>query len=121
MFSLRQSEATVIAKGLKISGIVTVEGSVELNGSVEGEIHCNSLVVSRDARVVGTIQAERVTVDGTVEGPIQGGQVTLKSNARVVGDIHHRSLSIENGAFFDGRSVSVETSELRKAATAEKS
>ena len=35
MFSSRQSEATVIAKGLKISGIVTAEGSVELNGSVE--------------------------------------------------------------------------------------
>ena len=121
MFSSRQSESTVIAKGLRISGIVTAEGSVELNGNVEGEIHCNSLVVSRDARVVGTIQAERVTVDGTVEGPIQGGQVTLKSNARVVGDIHHRSLSIENGAFFDGRSVNVETSELRKLATAEKS
>ena len=54
-------------------------------------------------------------MDGTVEGPIQGGQVTLKSNARVVGDIHHRSLSIENGAFFDGRSVNVETSELQSS------
>jgi hypothetical protein len=46
-----------------------------------------------------------VVVDGTVEGPIQGGDVILKSQAHVVGDIHHRSLAIEKGAFFDGRSV----------------
>jgi cytoskeletal protein CcmA (bactofilin family) len=48
-----------------------------------------------------------VVVDGKVEGPIQGGDVVLKSQAHVLGDVHHQSLSIESGAFFDGRSVHV--------------
>ena len=48
-----------------------------------------------------------VVVDGNVEGPIQGGHVYLKSQAHVVGDIHHQSLSMERGAYFDGRSVQV--------------
>ena len=104
MFASKQ-RGTVIAKGLKIVGSVTVEGLVELNGQVEGEIHCTSLIVSRQAQVVGTIQAERVVVDGSVEGPIRGGQVVLKSQAQVVGDIHHQSLAVERGALFDGRSV----------------
>jgi cytoskeletal protein CcmA (bactofilin family) len=95
----------VIAKGLKIVGTVTAEGLVEVNGRVDGELHCTSLVISRGAHVAGTIAAGRVVVDGTVEGPIQGGDVILKSKAHVVGDIHHQSLSIESGAFFDGRSV----------------
>jgi cytoskeletal protein CcmA (bactofilin family) len=46
-----------------------------------------------------------VVVDGTIEGPIRGGEVILKSRAHVIGDIHHQSLSIENGASFEGRSV----------------
>jgi cytoskeletal protein CcmA (bactofilin family) len=46
-------------------------------------------------------------VNGTVEGPIQGGDVILKSQAHVVGDIHNRSLAIERGACFDGRSVQI--------------
>ena len=96
---------TVIAKGLKIVGTVTAEGLVEVNGRVDGELHCTSLVISRGAHVAGTIAAGRVVVDGNVEGPIQGGDVILKSKAHVVGDIHHQSLSIESGAFFDGRSV----------------
>lgn len=108
---------TVIAEGLKITGSVTAEGLVEVNGQIEGEIHCTSLTVSRGAQVAGTITAERVVVDGRVEGPIQGGEVVLKSQAHVVGDIHHQSLAIEKGAYFDGRSVRAHGSNRSQPAT----
>jgi cytoskeletal protein CcmA (bactofilin family) len=104
MFGFKRT-GTVIAEGLKISGSVTAEGLVEVNGQIEGELHCTSLIVSRKAQVTGTITAERVVVDGRVEGPIQGGEVVLKSQAHVVGDIQHQSLAIERGAYFEGRSV----------------
>ena len=106
MFKSKQRR-TVIAKGLKIVGSVTAEGLVEVNGQIEGELHCTSLVIARGAHVNGIVVAERVVVDGNVEGPIQGGQVYLKSQAHVVGDIHHQSLAMERGAYFDGRSVQV--------------
>ena len=106
MFASRQ-RGTLIAKGLKIVGSVTAEGLVEVNGQIDGELHCTSLVIARGAHVNGTVAAERVIVDGTVEGPIHGGDVTLKSQAHVVGDIHHQSLAMETGAFFEGRSVQV--------------
>jgi cytoskeletal protein CcmA (bactofilin family) len=46
-----------------------------------------------------------VVVDGNVDGPIEGAEVVLKSRAHVVGDVHHKSLSVESGAYFDGRSI----------------
>src|SRR3974390_793899 len=104
MFASKE-QRTVIAEGLKIVGTVTAEGLVEVNGQIEGELHCASLFVSRKGHITGTIKAEQVVVDGTVEGPIEGGSVVLKSQARVVGDIHHQSLAVERGAFFDGRSA----------------
>lgn len=104
MFASRH-RGTVIAEGLKIVGSVTAEGLVEVNGQIEGELHCTSLVISRKAHVSGTIKAEQVVVDGTVEGPIQGKDVVLKSRAHVVGDIQHQTLAIERGAYFEGRSV----------------
>ena len=104
MFASRR-QGTVIAKGLKIVGSVAAEGLVEVNGQIDGELHCTSLIIYRGAHVTGTVAAERVVVDGKVEGPIQGGDVVLKSQAHVVGDIHHRSLAIERGAYFEGRSV----------------
>src|SRR4029079_10945754 len=102
MFGSRRK--TVIAKGLKIEGRVTAEGLVELNGQIEGELHGKSLIISRGALVKGAVSADQVVVDGSVEA-VTGGEIILKSPAHVIGDIHHRSLSIENGASFEGRSV----------------
>jgi cytoskeletal protein CcmA (bactofilin family) len=104
MFGLKRG-GTVIGNGLKIVGNVTAEGLVEVNGQIEGDLNCTSLIVSPKAQIVGSITAERVVVNGRVEGPIQGGEVVLKSQAHVVGDIHHQSLTIEKGAYFDGRAA----------------
>ena len=52
MFGSRD-RGTVIAKGLKIVGSVTAEGLVEVNGQVDGELHCTSLIISRGAHVAG--------------------------------------------------------------------
>jgi hypothetical protein len=76
MFGSRRGR-TVIGNGLKIVGNVTAEGLVEVNGQIEGNLHCTSLIVSPKAQIVGSIAAERVVVDGRVEGPIQGGDVVL--------------------------------------------
>jgi cytoskeletal protein CcmA (bactofilin family) len=113
MFASKE-RGTVIAKGLKIVGSVTAEGLIEINGQIDGEIHCTSLIISRGAHVSGTIAADRVVVDGEVEGPIQGGEVILKSQSHVVGDIHSRSLAIESGAFFDGRSMQTRSANGRE-------
>jgi cytoskeletal protein CcmA (bactofilin family) len=85
VFGSRRSGRTVIGSGLKIRGTVTADGTVEVNGQIEGDLQCTSLIVSPNAQIVGTITAEQVVVDGKVEGPIQGGNVVLKSHAHVVG------------------------------------
>ena len=54
MFAPRQ-RGTVIAKGLKIVGSVTAEGLVEVNGQIDGELHCTSLVIARGAHVNGIV------------------------------------------------------------------
>jgi cytoskeletal protein CcmA (bactofilin family) len=103
MFSRRRG--TIIAEGLKITGSVSAEGLVEVNGQIEGALHCTSLFVSPKAAIKGGVEADRVVVNGRIEGPISGSEVVLKSRAHVVGDIQHQRLSIEPGAYFEGRSV----------------
>ena len=76
-------------------------------------MQCKSLLLSRKAQLVGAVTAEQATINGTVEGPIHATHVTLKSRAHVVGDIHHQSLSIKEGAHFEGRSV--QTSKEKQA------
>ena len=101
----RSDQKTVIAEGLKIEGNVTADGIVKVCGEIEGDLHCSSLIVAEKALITGAISADTVVVIGRVNGPISGEQVTLKPQAKVTGDIHHHSLVIEQGAFFDGRSL----------------
>jgi cytoskeletal protein CcmA (bactofilin family) len=119
MFRSSQGK-TVIGQGLKIMGNVTAEGLIEVNGQIEGDLQCPSLIVSPKAKIVGAVTAERVVVNGTVEGPIHGGDVVLKSLAHVIGDIHHRSLTIGKGASFEGRSVREHGANDRERASSKK-
>jgi cytoskeletal protein CcmA (bactofilin family) len=105
MLFRRRRRGTIIEEGLKITGSVSAEGLVEINGRIEGDVHCSSLIISPKAAISGGVEADKVLVDGRVEGPIRGSEVVLKSHAHVVGDIHHQFLSIEPGAYFEGRSV----------------
>ena len=100
MFGLFRRRTTIIAEGLKIVGSVTAEGLVEVNGHIEGDLHCTSLVISPKASIVGGVEADRIVVNGRVEGPVRGGEVVLKAHAHVVGDIQHQTLAVEFGRRF---------------------
>jgi cytoskeletal protein CcmA (bactofilin family) len=114
----KRKSGTTIAEGLQVKGSLEADGLVTVNGHVQGNLHCGSLVVSRQASISGEIQANDVVVNGKVQGPIHGGTVVLKRHARVVGDIEHQSLAIEKGAHFDGRSVRQSSTAVGKAEAA---
>jgi cytoskeletal protein CcmA (bactofilin family) len=120
MLGLFKRRGTIIAEGLKIVGSVTAEGLVEVNGHIEGDLHCTSLVVSPKASIAGGVEADQIVVNGRVEGPIRGGEVVLKSHAHVVGDIQHQSLAFESGAYFDGRSVRAAPTNVRRTVAPDK-
>ena len=105
---------TIIGEGLKITGDVSADGLVEVNGLINGDVHCASLFVSTKAIINGSIEANRVVVDGRVDGPIRGSEVVLKSHAHVLGDIRHHRLSIDPGAYFEGRSVCLPGTDVQK-------
>jgi cytoskeletal protein CcmA (bactofilin family) len=104
---------TIIAEGLRIRGSIWSEGLVEVNGHIEGDVHCTSLLITPKASINGGVEGERVIVNGRVEGSIGGNEVVLKKHAHVLGDIHHQRLSIERGAHFEGRSISTPQSNMR--------
>jgi Polymer-forming cytoskeletal len=95
MFALKR-RGTVIAEGLKIVGGVTAEGLVEVNGQVDGELHCSSLILSRKAHVTGSITAERVVVDGSVE-VLYKPQTWFSSRTRMLLAIFVTDLSPSRG------------------------
>ena len=101
---------SVIGKDMSIEGqsiTVRCKGSLRVNGAIAADLHCTELVVGEEGVVNGSIAADTVRVFGQVHGAILGAHVVLHPSAQVDGDIHSQSLTIEQGASFDGRSRKV--------------
>jgi cytoskeletal protein CcmA (bactofilin family) len=96
--------ASVIGADLIVTGSLQSNGEVTIEGELQGDIQCGSLVVGETARVQGNVIAEEVVIRGRVEGSVRGNRVSLQSTSHVEGDVFHRALAIEQGAFFEGKS-----------------
>ncbi len=98
---------SVIGNDLAIEGqsiTIRCKGSLRVNGHIQANLHSRRLVVGEEARIAGSIIAEDIAVFGKVTGSISGNVVRLQPTSVVDGDIHARSLAIESGARFEGRS-----------------
>lgn len=96
-------DESLIGSDLKIVGNVLSKGRVKLEGIIEGDMHCHSLVVGPTGSVTGSIVAEDVAVYGRVAGTVRGKSVNLYASAHVEGDIFHQGIGIEMGTHYDGR------------------
>jgi cytoskeletal protein CcmA (bactofilin family) len=90
---------------LKISGEITGEGDLEIDGQVEGKISLpgHKLTVGQSGRLNCDIDVREMVVYGRVEGNILvGGLIHIKKDATVIGKIRTARIHIEDGARFDG-------------------
>jgi cytoskeletal protein CcmA (bactofilin family) len=95
---------TVIGSEIDVVGSIFVDNHVCLEGSVDGEIRCTTLDVTKDAHVVGVVVAEHVIVHGAVNGRIYAYRLQLPAGCRVEGEIYYAHLELESGAYFEGKS-----------------
>ncbi len=95
---------SVIGSDLTIMGNLVSRGEVQIEGEIQGDIHGTNIVVGEKAKITGTIIGDEVVVRGHVMGSVKGKRVMLQSSSHVEGDIFHQALSIEQGAYFEGKS-----------------
>ena len=95
--------ASVLGPDLVFEGSITGEGELLIDGAVKGDIHVARLIIGEHAHVEGTIRGGSIEVRGRVIGNVEGKAVRLLQTAHVEGDVTHEQLSIDVGAFFQGR------------------
>jgi cytoskeletal protein CcmA (bactofilin family) len=82
-----------------------VYGEIRINGRVKGTLNARHVFVGKTGEITGNVYAESVSVYGRIEGGICARSTRLFSKCQVRGLVLYNTLSIENGAFFEGRSV----------------
>jgi cytoskeletal protein CcmA (bactofilin family) len=97
--------ASLIADDIVIEGNLRGDGELQVDGLIQGDVAVTRLTIGEGGKVDGSVQADSVEVRGRVIGAITAKQVRLYASAHVDGDITHEQLTMEAGAFFQGRSL----------------
>ncbi len=101
--SAKQLTPSIIGVNCTLTGDIASQGDVHVDGRVDGDVRCGLLVVGDKGAICGEINAETVRVMGAVTGQITAHTVELARTARVLGDITHDRLTVEAGAYVEGR------------------
>ena len=96
---------TLIGQDSIIRGEIISKGVVRLDGTLEGSIKADYLILGRSGSVKGDMAAREIVGDGTVEGDLQAEElVEINPDGAVEGNIRTAKLIITEGAFFSGTS-----------------
>ena len=93
-----------VGKGVAFKGVITYNGTVRIDGNLEGEIHTEGvLLVGEEAVLSAKITAGTVVCKGKITGDISAREkVKLRAPAVVNAGVKAPLLSMEEGVVFNG-------------------
>ncbi len=97
------STFSVIGGDVVITGNISAKVDLHVDGRVEGDITCASLVQGESSTILGAIIAETARLSGTVNGSVDARDLVITASAQVTGDISYETITIEQGGHVDGQ------------------
>lgn len=96
---------SVVGPGMKIVGDCSSDGTIRVEGVVEGSVKAaKSVVVGKDGTVKGDIATQDAIIAGSVNGSVTAeSRVELQASCRVQGDIRSRRVKLDEGGQVDGQ------------------
>jgi cytoskeletal protein CcmA (bactofilin family) len=92
-----------IGAEVTITGNIGGSGNLHVDGRVDGDVRCASLILGGDGTVNGNVIADEAKIAGTVNGTVSAKTLTIEASARITGDLSYDAVSIESGAMVEGR------------------
>ena len=93
---------SVIGSDVTITGNIAATTELHVDGTIDGDLECASLVQGEGSSVKGAIKAESARLAGEVDGSIDARDLVILRTATIKGDVHYDALTIEQGASVDG-------------------
>ena len=111
---------SVLGPTLRFKGELHADEELLIRGRIEGTItHSQRITVCGEGVVKANIRAQTIVVEGTVEGDLSAEKaIQIKDTARLKGNVAAPSVSIVEGANFNG-GVSMDMSKRAGASNAQ--
>jgi cytoskeletal protein CcmA (bactofilin family) len=99
-----ESVISIIGPGMTIVGNCETDGTVRIEGTVEGSIKAGkAVVIGKKGVVNGDIATQDAVISGRVEGTLlAASRLELQATCRIDGEVHTRRMQLEEGAVLNG-------------------
>jgi len=95
---------SIIGPGMRIVGDCETDGTVRVEGTVEGSVRAGkAVVVGKNGLIKGDITTQDAVVSGRVVGTLTAeSRLELQTSSQVEGEIFARRMQLEDGAMLNG-------------------
>ncbi len=95
---------TFLGKGADFRGVISFNGTIRIDGRVNGEIHTTgALIVGEHAVIEGIVSVGTLMNSGKIHGTITAVEkIQILKSGILVGDIRTPVIAIEEGSRFHG-------------------
>lgn len=109
-----ESEAisSIIDKNMTINGEITFKGKARIDGTINGNIEGEHLILSESGKINGDIVVSSFNCYGHLEGNIKANMLTARKSCSIIGKLEAGSLTVEPGAALKGE-IQVAAQELK--------
>ena len=105
---------SLLGMNSNLKGELKVKGTLRVDGTVEGQLDADYVILSETAEVKGEIKAKKIIIGGKIDGNARAQElVEIKSKGKFLGDIFTQKLTIIEGAEFNGK-VEMKKIEMKK-------
>jgi cytoskeletal protein CcmA (bactofilin family) len=96
----------VIGEGVTVSGKFVVPGRAVINGSLDGELQADEILVGAQGKLVGNIKVRKADIFGEVHDSLLATEhLIIRSTGRVNGNASYGEIEIERGGLVQGAIV----------------
>ncbi len=96
---------SIIAPGTKVTGDVETDGTLRVEGTVEGMIKAaKAVVLGKDGIVIGDIATQDAVIGGRVTGTVVAeSRLELQATCVIDGEIRARRVKLDEGGKVNGQ------------------
>lgn len=98
------SAISIIGPGMILVGDLTTEGTVRIEGRVEGTVHAGkAVVIGREGIVAGDLRTQDAIIAGRVTGSLLvASRLEVQASARIDGAVMARRIQLAEGSILNG-------------------
>ena len=98
-----EAHMSVIGSDIRVKGDIEATADLVVEGKVDGDVRCATLVLGDNGNINGNIDADRVKIAGTVDGEIRTGDLAVEATGLVNGNIEYERLRVATGGEIKGQ------------------